>query len=206
MSIGFLIFTWPSLTQPKLIQLGGAFVFKMKALNVLLFLVIGIVHAQWGLEEEMRECGYTTSTSTVIPLTTSQILLATTLPTTTTTARPITTPLVPNTTVSTVDPVVTMNTTTTILPPTTSARKTMTYRRLNHAHPCHQKFDYPLPDPDSIYIRPFNLAQPYYNNKPSHSHNNYTIHDTDDFLSSAEVFEYCTDHHFWVGIHFYTTT
>jgi hypothetical protein len=83
-----LLFTWPGLTQPKLIQLGGAFVLKMKALYVLPFIVIGIVHAQWGLEEEIRERGYTTSTSTVKPLTTSQIPLTTTLPTTTTTPRP----------------------------------------------------------------------------------------------------------------------
>ncbi len=68
MSIEYLLFTWPGLTQPKLIQLGVAFVLKMKALYVLPFLVIGIVHAQWGLEEEMRERGYTTSTSTAKPV------------------------------------------------------------------------------------------------------------------------------------------
>ncbi len=100
MSIEFLLFTWPGLTQPKLIQLGGAFVLKMKALYVLPFIVIGIVNVQWGWEEEMRERGFTTFTYTVKPVTTSQTPLATTLPTSTTTSRPITTTVAPNTTIS----------------------------------------------------------------------------------------------------------
>ncbi len=126
-----LNFTWPGLTQPKLIQLGGAFVLKMKALYVLPFILIGIVNAQWGWEEEMRERGFTTSTSTVKPVTTSQAPLPTTLPTTTTTPRPVTTTIAPNTTfpASSPDPVVTANITTSTLPSTTSTRKTTTYRR-----------------------------------------------------------------------------
>ncbi len=130
-SIGILLFIWPGLTQPKLIQLGGAFVLKMKALYTLPFIVIGIVNAQWGWEEEMRERGFTTFTSTVKPVTTSRAPLATTLPTTTTTPRPVTTTIATNLTIpaSSLDPVVTVNTTTSTLPSTTSARKTTTYRR-----------------------------------------------------------------------------
>jgi hypothetical protein len=133
----FLLFTCPGLTQPKLIQLGGAFVLKMKALYVLPFILIGIVNAQWGWEEEMPERGFTTSTSTVKPVTTSQTPLATTLPTSTTTSRPVTTTIAPNMTIpaSSPDPVVTVNTTTTILPSTTSARKTTTYRRFTTPTP-----------------------------------------------------------------------
>ncbi len=126
---------WPHPTQAY--SVGWGLRFKNEGSLHVPFLVIGIVHAQWGLEEEMRERGYTTFTSTTVSLTTSQIPLATTLPTSTTTARPITTPLVPNTTFpgSTVDPVVTVNTTTTILLPTTSARKTTAYRRFTTPTP-----------------------------------------------------------------------
>jgi hypothetical protein len=103
----------------------------MKALYVLPFIVIGIVNAQWGWEEEMRERGFATSSSTVKPVTTTQAPSPTTLPTTTTTPRPVTTTIAPNTTLPALspDPVVTVNTTTTNLPSTTSTRKTTTYRR-----------------------------------------------------------------------------
>ena len=104
---------------------------KMKALYVLPFIVIGIVNAQWGWEEEMRERGFATSSSTVKPVTTAQALPPTTLPNTTTTPRPVTTTIAPNTTLPALspDPVVTVNVTTTTLASTTSTRKTTTYRR-----------------------------------------------------------------------------
>jgi hypothetical protein len=119
---------WPHPTQA--IQLGGAFVLKMKALYVLLFIVVGIVNAQWGWEEEMQERGFTTPSSNVKPVTITQAPPPTTLPTTTTTPRPVTTTIAPNTTLPALspDPVVTANTTTSTLASTTSTRKTTTYR------------------------------------------------------------------------------
>jgi hypothetical protein len=102
--------------------------------------------------------------------------------------KPITTSMLPNATfpASTVDPIVTVNITTATLRPTTSLHKNDGVPPFHHAHPCHQKFDYPLPNSNSIHVPSLNPAQSH-NNKSSHSHNYYRLHNTDIFCSSVHI-------------------